>query len=96
MGPPGLFHFIIFLHLPAVLPLSGLILQTGFTNSFRGHSLNCAQGSLLDTVKNIIKFQVQILRNETNSTNHVKMSHHNYMFNPYFLPSKKKQFSWQK
>lgn len=56
MGPPGLFHFIIFLHSPAVLPLSGLILQTGFTNSFRGHSLNCAQGSLLDTVKNIIKF----------------------------------------
>lgn len=68
MGPPGLFHFIIFLHPPAVLPLSGLTLQIGFTNSLRGHSLNHAQGSLLDTVKNI-KFQVQILRNETNSTN---------------------------
>lgn len=31
MGPPGLFHFIIFLHSPAVLPLSGLTLQIGFT-----------------------------------------------------------------
>lgn len=71
MGPPGLFHFVIFLHSPAVLPLSGLTLQTGFTDSFRGHSLSCAQGSLLDTVKNIIKFQVQIPRNETNSTDYM-------------------------
>lgn len=71
MGPPGLFHFIIFLHSPAILPLSCLTLQIGFTKSFRGRSLNHAQGSFLDTVKNITKFQVQILRNETNSTNHM-------------------------